>query len=192
MTEPTIERGVLLPAFITLELPQDMRDELKRPLGPVINEDQLEGFLESAGMVATVGDMTTATVHRFGFRPQMAVVDYQTKRSYDPWWKEATASVGDVTVFVRNPPATITSDLYNVVLKAWTSRSTTKLIVEGEEDMASLPAILHAPEGATVIYGIPDTGLCLVQVDEGARDVVCDVLRRLRPRAGRVTPQEGD
>ena len=188
MTEQTIEKGVPLPSFLTLELPQDMREELKRPLGPVIKEEQLEGYLEGTDLVATVGDMTSATVHRLGYRLQMAVVDYQTKRSFDPRWKEATASVGDVTVFVRNPPATITSDLFNVILKAWTSTFTTKLVVEGEEDMASLPAILHAPEGATVIYGIPDTGLCLVQVDDDARDVVVDVLRRLTPRTGRVTP----
>ena len=169
-------------------LPEDMREELKLPLGPVIKEEQLDRYLEKGDLVATVGDMTSATIHRLGYRPQMVVVDYQTKRSFDPKWKEATASAGDVTVFVRNPPATITSDLYNEILKAWTSRSTTKLVVEGEEDMASLPAILQAPEGATVIYGIPDTGRCLVQVDEDARDIVADVLRRLTPRTDRVMP----
>jgi uncharacterized protein (UPF0218 family) len=66
------------------------------------------------------------------------------------------------------------------------------VVVEGEEDLASLPVILHAPEGATVIYGIPDTGLCLVHVDEGARGVVSDALRRFEPVVERAPPREGE
>jgi uncharacterized protein (UPF0218 family) len=185
----TIERGRALPEFLSLELPEDMREELKRPLGPVVNEEQLSTHLGSApGPVATVGDMTTETVFRLGYRIHLAVVDYQTKRTFDPIWKEATASVGEVTVFVDSEAATISSSLYNVILRAWDSRTATKVVVEGEEDLAALPTILHAPEGATVIYGIPDMGLCLVQVDEDARDVVTDVISRLRPRAKRVAP----
>jgi uncharacterized protein (UPF0218 family) len=101
---------------------------------------------------------------------------------------EALAPIGNVTVFVRNEPATITSDLYNIIIQAWYSDSTVKMVVDGEEDLAALPAILHAPEGATVIYGIPDTGLCLVHVDEDARDVVIDVLRRFSYHTERPPP----
>jgi uncharacterized protein (UPF0218 family) len=95
---------------------------------------------------------------------------------------EALAPVGDDTVEVGNAPATISPALYNAIIEGWAAPATVKIVVEGEEDMAALPAILHSPGGATVIYGIPDTGLCLVQVDEGAREVVADLLRRLRVR----------
>jgi len=189
--EHLIERGRPIPGSTALVLPEDMREELKRPLGPVVDEGGLAQASLGPGPVATVGDMTTLTVHRLGMPLRLAVVDYQTKRVPDPGWLEALSPVGDLEVEVTNPAATITADLYNRVLSAWTSRFPVKIVVSGEEDLATLPAILHAPEGATVIYGIPDTGLCLVQVDEGARDVVTDVLRRMDVHTGKGPPQGG-
>jgi len=173
---------------LTLVLPNDMRDELKLPMGPVIEETELNERLEGAGSLAAVGDMTTATLDRMGYIPQLAIVDYQTKRIMDPMWKEATAQVGETTVSVRNEAATISSDMYNRIIEAWVSKNTVKLVVDGEEDLAALPAVLHAPEGATVIYGIPDMGLCLVHVDEGARSVVSDAMRRFSSRMEQVPP----
>ncbi len=186
--EYTIERGTPLPVSLTLVLPDHMREELKRPWGPVIEETQLDERLEGKGPLATVGDMTTATLHRMGYLPQLAIVDYQTKRAKDPMWEEATAQVGEMTVSVRNEAATITSLMYNRIIEAWASPTTVKLVVDGEEDLAALPAILHAPEGATVIYGIPDMGLCLVHVDEGARDVASDAMIRFSSRMEQVPP----
>lgn len=188
---PLISRGQPLPASVTLVLPEDMREELRRPLGPVVSEDGLAARAEGLGAVATVGDMTTLTAHRMGIRPHLAVVDFHTKRVHDPSWKGALASVGEVTMVVGSSAGELSPGLYNAILEAWRSGRDTKVVVEGEEDLAALPAILHAPEGATVIYGIPDTGLCLVQVDEGARDVVTDVLRRMDVHTGKGPPQGG-
>ena len=186
--EFVIERGVPLPRNITMVLPEDMREELKVPLGPVLQSDELVPRLRTQGPLCTVGDMTTETVHCLGLPIQLAVVDYQTKRRSDGRWMEALAPVGERTLVVANPAATITWEMYNGILEAWSAPTTVKMVVEGEEDMASLPAILHAPGGATVIYGIPDTGLCLVQVDGQARDVVIDVLQRLPCRSERAPP----
>ncbi len=186
--EYTIERGTPLPVSLTLLLPNNMREELKQAMGPVIEETEVNPRLEGAGPLATVGDMTTATLHRMGYIPQLAIVDYQTKRAKDPMWKEATAQVGEKTVSVRNEAATISSSMYNRIIEAWVSTATVKLVVDGEEDLAALPAILHAPEGATVIYGIPDMGLCLVHVDEGARSVVSDAMIRFSSRIEQVPP----
>jgi uncharacterized protein (UPF0218 family) len=186
--ELVIERGLPVPANAIMMLPEDMREELKVPLGPVLDEDELASAIEGARSVCTVGDMTTETVHRIGTPIHMAVVDYQTKREPDARWADALATVGEVQVSVSNPAATITADLYNTILEAWSSATSVKIVVDGEEDMAALPAILHSPKGATVIYGIPDTGLCLVQVEEGARDVVIDVLRRLPADPDRSPP----
>jgi hypothetical protein len=180
--EVEIERGVPLPGHVVMVLPEEMRDELKVPLGPVLQEEGLVPLLADAGPVCTVGDMTTETLHRMGVPIHLAVVDYQTKRRRDARWERALAPVGERTLDVENPAATITAGLYNGVMSSWESGESVKIVVRGEEDLASLPAILHAPGGATVIYGIPDTGLCLVQVDERARDVVRDVLVRLSVR----------
>ncbi len=186
-----IERGVPLPQNVTMVLPHDMRDELKVPLGPVLQEGDIIEMLDGRTRICTVGDMTTETLHRLGVPIKVAVVDYQTKRRPDDRWEESLGPVGDVTVAVDNPAATITPEMYNGILEAWSSVRSVKMVVRGEEDMASLPAILHAPGGATVIYGIPDTGLCLVQVDGHARDVVRDVLARLTVHRDGTPPQGG-
>jgi uncharacterized protein (UPF0218 family) len=183
-----IEMYKPLPQGVTLRLPEHMRDELRRPLGPVVQEGEVLHMLRVGNPLATVGDMTTATLHRLGRTIQLAVVDYQTKRSREVQWAEATAPVGEITLEVRNDAATISSSLYNAVLEGWTSERTVKIVVEGEEDLAALPAILHAPEGATVIYGIPDMGLCLVHVDEGARGFVHDAMRRFDRGTGQAPP----
>ena len=39
-----------------------------------------------------------------------------------------------------------------------------KIVVDGEEDLATLPAILYAPLGSVVIYGQPNEGSVLVNV----------------------------
>lgn len=185
-------QGQELPSFTVLTLPIDMREELRRPLGPIVAEEQLAGAIGGMGPICTVGDMCTETVRRLGGRIRVAVVDYQTKRVPDETWREATADIGDVVVFVRNEAGVITSELYNALRQAWGFRGSTKIVVEGEEDLASLPAILHAPGGATVIYGIPDTGLALVQVDEGVRKQVADALGEFEPGSERPSPTEGD
>jgi uncharacterized protein (UPF0218 family) len=154
----------------------------------VLREEELLEMPLHQGPLCTVGDMTTETVRRLSLPIKLAVVDYQTKREPDGRWAEALEDVGDMTVEVINHPATISWEMYNMTIEALSSQGSVKMVVEGEEDLATLPVILHAPEGATVIYGIPDTGLCLVRVDRRARDVVIDVLRRLHVRSDGTSP----
>ena len=42
----------------------------------------------------------------------------------------------------------------------------TAIIVEGEEDLLTLPVIKFAPLGALVVYGQPYVGMVLVMVTE--------------------------
>jgi uncharacterized protein (UPF0218 family) len=52
------------------------------------------------------------------------------------------------------------------------------LHVEGEEDLAAVPAVIVAPAGASVVYGQPGEGMVLVDADE-VRDEARDLLRRM-------------
>ena len=44
-----------------------------------------------------------------------------------------------------------------------------KIYVEGEEDLATLPAVLLSPTGSMVAYGQPGEGVVLVEVDESKK-----------------------
>jgi uncharacterized protein (UPF0218 family) len=177
-----IEPGVQLPHGVTLHLPKDMRDELRVPLGPVLDEGELAARIDPTSSIATVGDMCTETLHRLGVPIKLAIVDFKTRRHPDGMWREALTAVGDVTILVGSPAGTIHSELYNIIIKSWACGYSVKIVVDGEEDLAALPAILHAPGGATVIYGIPDKGLALVQVDDKIKDVVSEALTRFEAR----------
>jgi len=48
--------------------------------------------------------------------------------------------------------------------------------VNGEEDLATLPCIQMLPEGGTVVYGQPEKGLVVVNVDEKIKKKVEDIL----------------
>jgi uncharacterized protein (UPF0218 family) len=66
-------------------------------------------------------------------------------------------------VRVINPAGTLTPELYNIFE---TIKIPAKIIVEGEDDLATLPAVLTAPIGSIVAYGQPNEGMILVEVDE--------------------------
>ena len=44
------------------------------------------------------------------------------------------------------------------------------VLVEGEEDMAAIPAILEAEEGTLVLYGIPDRGVGVIPVSRRSKE----------------------
>ncbi|PSP55024.1 DUF359 domain-containing protein, partial [Halobacteriales archaeon QH_7_68_42] len=76
---------------------------------------------------------------------------------------------------VENPPATLTADLLAAVVDGLAD-GTTLVRVDGEEDLAALPAIAAAPDGASVLYGQPDEGVVHVTVGDEVRDRVVDLL----------------
>jgi len=182
--------GARLPEGTVLSMPMHLRTELSRSIGLVLQEREVLSHLRLDHPVATVGDMCTATLHSLGVPVHLAVVDFKTKREPDASWATRTGPVGDRTVRVRSPPGEITAELWNAIAEAWEAIASTKVIVE--EDLASLPAILHAPEGATVIYGIPDKGLALVQVQGHVREAVAGALARFVRTTVGSAPEEGD
>ena len=56
---------------------------------------------------------------------------------------------------------------------------TTKIIVNGEEDLATLPVIKHSKIGAKVIYGMPDKGMVVVDVNQQAKERANKLLERM-------------
>ena len=51
------------------------------------------------------------------------------------------------------------------------------ILVDGEEDLATIPAILLSPLGTTVYYGQPNKGLVEVKIDLEIKDYLCKILK---------------
>ncbi|MDX1611592.1 MAG: DUF359 domain-containing protein, partial [Candidatus Thermoplasmatota archaeon] len=147
-------------------LPESLRSELKEPFGPVVS-GELTPHLGD-GKVATVGDVVTANLLEEGTIPTLMVVDGKTQRTQDHDLPEGLPpSVQHVPI--KNPAARITQDLWHAIAQAYAAHEHTLVEVEGEEDLATLPAIVHAPPGTTVLYGQPGEGAVIVTVDQTTR-----------------------
>ncbi|MFP4627759.1 MAG: GTP-dependent dephospho-CoA kinase family protein [Halobacteriales archaeon] len=163
---------------VLLRLPESARGAFKAPIGPV--------FAEAAELLATadrplvaVGDVVAATLVDAGVRPAVMVVDGRTERApVDESVAAAVAGVG-TTVRATNPPATITRSLVEALASALRADGPTRVVVDGEEDLAVLPAVLLAPTGATVVYGQPGEGMVAVAVTPSARETAERLLDRL-------------
>ncbi|PSQ04792.1 DUF359 domain-containing protein [Halobacteriales archaeon QS_4_69_31] len=163
-----------------LELQPELREALKDPFGPV--ETDTERVLAAAGSpLVTVGDIVTYHVLEAGVTPDVALVDERTKRATVD--DEVSAVVNDASfdrvATVVNPPGTLTADLLAALREALADDGTTLVRVDGEEDLAALPAIAAAPDGASVLYGQPDEGVVHVTVGDEVRDRVGSILARM-------------
>jgi hypothetical protein len=165
-------------ANVLVELQKELRGELKEPLGPVYTDT--DALLAEAGdPIICVGDIVTYHLLEGGRRPDVALVDGKTKRErVEREILDAIAGF-DRQHEVENPPATLTAELLDVLVDAIDSGGSTVITVEGEEDLAALPAIVAAPDGASVVYGQPDEGMVLVTVDEALRKECRDLLERM-------------
>jgi uncharacterized protein (UPF0218 family) len=165
-----------------LSLPRDLRSELKEPMGPIYT-GTADLLADAGDPVVTVGDVVTYHLLRADRRPDVALVDGLTKREAvdDEIW--AAIDGFDRRVEVPNPAATLSAsllaELRNALDRASEDEGTTLLVVDGEEDLAALPAVFAAPDGASVVYGQPDEGMVLAGTDPDERAVVRDLLERM-------------
>jgi uncharacterized protein (UPF0218 family) len=158
-----------------LRLPDEMRSELKEPLGRVSPDVEKEGLGD--GRVVAVGDMVTYHLLESGIVPDVAVVDGRTKREevdeevVERWSKMRVAAR------VENEPGTVSGALVEALKEAFEENGLVE--VKGEEDLAVLPAVVLASEGDTVLYGQPGEGMVYVEVDDEAQGYVLDLLGRM-------------
>ncbi|MFC7041550.1 GTP-dependent dephospho-CoA kinase family protein [Halonotius sp. GCM10025705] len=175
-----------------LELPETLRGELKDPLGEIYTDPDalLAAVDDHAGATATadasspparlltVGDVVTATLADAGRQPDIAVIDGRTER--EPVDPAVEATLTDLTgrrLSVTNPPATISESLLTTLREAATDTEYPVTIsVDGEEDLAALPAILAVPDGASVVYGQPGEGMVHVPVRPAVRTTARELL----------------
>ncbi len=147
----------------TLHLPPSLRKELKKVCGELLDEKQIKNRIQGRYTI-TVGDVVTHTLLTLNLPINVAIVDHRTERH--PVRFQDVESFGDKVIKVKNPPGTITPGLWNAIRNAIDNDESTRIDVDGEEDLAVLPAIIFAPVGAMVIYGMPNTGLVALEISD--------------------------
>lgn len=165
----------------SLRMPDILRKELSSETygvlltgSPAENASRVKEIIEGSKppKVVVVGDFTLKAILGAGISPDLGVFDRKTKRApYD--------FPGIRAENVRNPPGEITDEAASSVRKALSARRRGRvmLAVEGEEDLLSLTAILNAPEGSLVIYGLPDRGMMVVTVEPSTKSRVASMMK---------------
>lgn len=169
-------------------LPSSLRKSLRDPLGTIIarqdNEIKKTGkkaasFIGalSPSLVISVGDIATESLQDAGLTPHISVIDFKTRRAHLIEPHEIPKND-----YVLNPAGTLcqpaVKKLYKIVKKYLKDRISTQLIVKGEEDLLTLPAILLAPIGAVIVYGQYEVGLVVVKVDLDIKKKVMEIVRK--------------
>lgn len=162
-----------------LILPDDLREELAEPFGALVAESGLRELLADSPRVICVGDVVTVTLLRIGIQPDVAVFDYRTQRSEETSGMKRIAEMSGTLVQVDNPPGRITRALWRAVRDAARGANRTKIEVAGEEDLAALVAVANAPDGAHIIYGLPQRGVMVVRVNDSTRATVIAAISRM-------------
>ena len=165
---------------VVLELQPGLRTELKDPFGPVSTDTA--AVLDGAGEpLVTVGDIVTYHALEAGHTPDLAFVDERTERAaVDDRISEGIEDDRfDRVLSIENPPGTLTAALLSALTDGLATDERTLVRVDGEEDLAALPAIAAAPAGASVLYGQPGEGVVHVTVDSDTRERVVELLGRM-------------
>lgn len=117
-------------------------------------------------LTIAIGDVVTRNISRYDSRPDVSVIDLKTQR--EPTTFEADlAEHYDISLRCRNPPGSLTAEAWGSVALAILLALSGKhvlVVVDGEEDLLAIPAVLTAPERSLIVYGLRDEALVALPV----------------------------
>ncbi len=167
-----------------IKLPEELRGIFKKPFGELFRgtglapAQEIKARLKNEKLIV-VGDATLRNILAVGIKPNLAIVDLRTKR------ETCTAALSSNVLRVRNPAGMITRELWEKIGEALEKESAA-ILVEGEEDLAVLPAIIQADWESVVLYGQPDEGIVMVRATQEKKEEAVAILKLLMSKGGKA------
>lgn len=164
----------------TYHLPDHLRAKLQEPLGTVTSDlSQLGAVLPKDVLIISVGDIVSINLKTAGYSPVVCIIDHQSRRTHLADEK-ITQYFPQIHSTLVNPAGTINPDFGDLLLASLTtyqkSHESQVIMVDGEEDLLALPAILLAPLGALIIYGQHNLGVCVIKITEAIKSLAEEYL----------------
>jgi pantetheine-phosphate adenylyltransferase len=164
-----------------LIMPDNLRPELRKPIGKVLIGDAIGSSIEAhrRDIIVTVGDITTKTLLTAGVIPSLSIIDFLVERKPYPELDGRFDALNIFRVNVASGPGFIAKEAIGVIQK-WASHPEEKIVlaVSGEEDLLALPAIAYGPLASVVYYGQPGKGLVEVIVTPEKQTTAKDLLNK--------------
>jgi hypothetical protein len=100
--------------------------------------------LSDTKCIITVGDICTIKIYEQARMPDLSIIDFKTKRNIQLSLEEKNImdQIGEKIVNVKNNAGTISDELWNAIKVAISDNVKTRIVVKGEEDLATLTTIL--------------------------------------------------
>tara|TARA_B100000902_G_scaffold16583_2_gene19930 strand:+ start:6829 stop:7836 length:1008 start_codon:yes stop_codon:yes gene_type:complete len=154
-------------------MPEILDDELKQPMGKLFSgphdnpsiamELALQSISDNVKIIA-VGDVTVFSLQVAKRDTWISVIDGMTHRK--KWDQFELIKIDQNSVInAKNPPGMLTPSIFESCSKAISQSENVTIIVDGEEDLVPIPLILMAPLGTVLLYGQPNEGLVLREID---------------------------
>lgn len=162
-------------------LPENLRSELKTPLGRLVletdpNQEQIIRETYANSLIITVGDATTEKLLKMGLIPFLQIIDGQEKRI-----KRNVPESELITTYLdcQNSPGEISQKSISIIRDAFDSKPPIRITVNGEEDLLVIPVCLNAPENSVVMYGQPNEGLVIVHINREIKEKVQKIVNSM-------------
>jgi uncharacterized protein (UPF0218 family) len=168
---------------IAYMLTPELRKRLKQPIGTLIRgsfDETMKRFKdmvekEKPSVVISVGDTVSRNSVKNHIFPQLSIVDNRVmRRNVQP-----VPFMDEKVIRVKNLPGTITEEALKAIQEALRSDCRVKMVVDGEEDLLALIAVLYAPENSYVIYGQPYEGIVVIKVTPEKKAEVAGILKTM-------------
>jgi uncharacterized protein (UPF0218 family) len=164
-------------------LTPELRKKLKKPIGTLLRGSfdetikKLKDLVqkENPPMIVSVGDSVSRNLTENDMFPKLSIVDNKVMRKRI----QPIALTADKTLYVKNRPGTITDEALATIQEALEHNRRVKIVVDGEEDLLTLAAVLYASENSFVVYGQPLEGIVVVKVTEQKKKEVTEVLKAM-------------
>lgn len=166
-------------------LRRNLRILLKYPLGALLSSApeisyklliQYLNFLRPRKIIA-VGDFVTNNLVNRGIYPDIIVIDGKVERK--KYKIEINTSIYTI-IKIKNPPSTLNIEIFKLCDEISKDNRRYMVIVDGEEDLLTLPLIYYSPETSVVVYGLPKLGVVITPCDKSKKRFVKKVLRLMR------------
>ena len=165
-----------------LTLPADLRPRLRQPIGEIAQKkEEIKKLTRDKKIIITVGDIVTLTMDEIGKKPDISIIDHHTRRQEIDNKRLAIYLATQKPIY-NNKPGTINKKVINAFRSAVKSfiekKEKQQIAVNGEEDLLTLPVILLAPLGSTVLYGQFNVGSVIVDVTEEKKKYIENLLQK--------------
>lgn len=168
---------------VLYKLTPELRRELKKPIGILLRgsfEETMKKFEsllqeDKPSVIVSVGDRVSRSLAESRIATKLSIVDNRImRRRIQP-----IPLIAEDTLYVQNPPGTITEEALDAIQKALRGKRCAKIVVDGEEDLLALVAVMYAPENSLVVYGQPSKGIVVVMVTKQKKSEITEILKTM-------------